>query len=148
MSGEQHAATSLCGVWRLRSAEVRCKGEKVVYPWGSTPDGYLFYTNNGQMAVLLAHAQRTPGASADLWAGSEEELARAARTFIAYAGTYQVCGQTIVHQVEISLYSNWVGSEQIRFIEDITPEKLVLRTPLMSIAHTEGIGYLFWEKQA
>lgn len=33
---------------------------------------------------------------------------------MAYAGTYEIDGNSVVHYVDISLFPNWIGGEQRR----------------------------------
>jgi hypothetical protein len=37
--------------------------------------------------------------------------------FVAYAGRYSFHGDRVVHHVELSLFPNWVGSDQERWVE-------------------------------
>ena len=65
----------------------------------------------------------------DSLGGTLEEKARAASGFMAYCGRYEVHGDHVVHHIEQSLFPNWVGTSQKRFIE-LEGDRLTLpRTP-------------------
>jgi hypothetical protein len=36
---------------------------------------------------------------------------------VAYAGRYSLHGDRVVHHVELSLFPNWVGTDQMRSVE-------------------------------
>ncbi len=37
--------------------------------------------------------------------------------FVAYAGRYSFRGDRVIHHVELSLFPNWVGTDQQRWVE-------------------------------
>ena len=48
-------------------------------------------------------------------------------TALAYCGRYRVDGDCVVHTVEMSMYPNWVGTEQRRAYR-FDGDRIVLRT--------------------
>jgi Lipocalin-like domain len=77
--------------------------------------------------VLIAHGGRTPFANRRL-AATDAETLHAARTFTAYAGTFDVKGHRIVHHVEMNSYPNDVGVDYPR-VARIDGDVLELATP-------------------
>jgi Lipocalin-like domain len=107
----------LVGTWRLVSWVSRDADGQVSHPFGRDPLGYLIYTADGYMSAILTPIDRLPFAAGDILRGTGEEQARAAATCIAYAGRYEVQAGRVVHNVETSLFPNWVGGAQERRFE-------------------------------
>src|SRR5829696_9614579 len=98
----------LLGTWRLLSWENRGAEGDVTHPFGPDAVGYLTYTADGYMFVVLMRAERAVFSAGDLLTGSHRERAAAAASYISYAGTYELRASTVVHHVRASLFPNWV----------------------------------------
>src|ERR687886_532306 len=107
----------LVGTWRLTSWENQDDTGQITFPVGRDPRGYIIYTSDGYVSVQIMTAQRQRFAADDLLQSSTDEKARAAETFIAYGGRYELTSDTVIHHVELSLFPNWVGTRQVRRIE-------------------------------
>ena len=124
---------SLVGTWRLVSWENRDAQGHVSWPAGHAPRGYIMYTADGYVSVQIMPANRPPFAAGDLLGGSSAEKAGAAETYTAYAGRYERRGNTVIHHVEVSLFPNWVGTQQERLLE-ISGDILTLSTaPILPV---------------
>ena len=119
---------NLVGAWRLRRFEATTADEEPTYPLGENATGYLIYTADGHMSATLMRAERMPFGSDDIRAGTAEERVRAYEDFIAYAGRYEVREGAVVHHVELALFPNWIGSEQLRYVE-LDGDTLTITTP-------------------
>lgn len=71
----------------------------------------------------------------------------ASATCIAYAGPYTVQEGKVVHRVEVSLFPNWVGSNQERFYK-FAAERLSLSTAPLLVGGSERRAFLVWERAA
>ncbi|MZE70490.1 lipocalin-like domain-containing protein [Streptomyces sp. SID5789] len=111
-----HLRAALVGTWRLVSYEaVAVDDGEVVHPFGERPLGLLVYTPDGYMSAQIAAPDRPRFDGSRLEAGRPEELAGAARQYLAYAGPFHVRDdRTVVHQVALSLFPNWTGHAQLR----------------------------------
>jgi hypothetical protein len=106
------------------------------------------------MSVQIMKASSSTFGSADLFGGSIEEWAEAAASYLAYAGRYevhadmvlQVLRYTVLHYVEVSLFPNWVGTTQERFLQ-ISGNRLALGTAPMLVAGKEQASHLIWERR-
>lgn len=136
----------LVGAWRLLTYEAHA-GDEVTYPLGLDASGYIMYTPDGYMSVLIMAAGRTNFASDDILGGTAEEKLEAASTFIAYCGRYEFQGDRVIHRIESAFYPNRVGTEQTRFIH-LEGDELLLTTPPMVIHGTSRSGRLRWERAA
>lgn len=106
----------LQGTWRLVdwSASI---GGKPVRPFGGDTTGLITYTEESRMWGTLMRVDRENVDAPTLAAASVEERAVAAAGYLNYAGTYRIEGNSVIHFVEVSLYPNWIGGEQVRRID-------------------------------
>ena len=105
----------------------------VTYPFGEDAEGSLVYTPGGWMAGTLVDPARALMSTDDVIGGSETERAAAFATYVAYCGTYEVEGDVVVQRVQMSLFPNWVGSEQKRYFE-LSDDELLLRAPPVEVS--------------
>jgi hypothetical protein len=56
---------------------------------------------------------------------------------MAYCGRYEVHGDHVVHHIEQSLFPNWVGTSQKRFIE-LEGDRLTLTTDPFDTSRTSA----------
>lgn len=107
---------SLIGTWRLVSWTADVDGHSL-RPFGGETTGLISYTEDGRMWGTLMRSDREQLSAPTLAAATEADRARAAAGYLNYAGTYRVEPGRVVHQVEVSLYPNWIGTEQVREME-------------------------------
>ena len=138
-------AEPLVGTWRLKRWETRGADGRVSCPLGPNALGYLTYTPGGHVSVSMMRAGRAPFADSALLGGTPEERAVAAAGYVAYCGRYEVRdGEAVVHHVELSLFPNWVGSEQVRFAAVVGDELTITTRPLLIGGET--VNRLVWER--
>lgn len=118
----------LVGTWHLVSWVHRLPDGKTFEPLGAGAKGLLVYTKDGYMTAQLMAAGRKLFRSTGLFSGSEAERAAAAGTYLAYCGPYRVEKDRVFHSVEMSLFPNWVGTEQERLFR-LDGDRLTLSTP-------------------
>jgi len=143
--GKVHAYDALVGAWRLVSWENRAADGQVSYPMGPDARGYLLYTGDGRFSVTISRVDRAAFAAGDLLGGTTEEQARAVEGFVAYAGRYSFQGDRVLHHVELSLFPNWVGSDQQRWVE-LAGDRLTLSASPLLLAGTQQVPRLVWER--
>ncbi|HEY2500584.1 MAG TPA: lipocalin-like domain-containing protein [Mycobacterium sp.] len=138
-------AGELVGRWQLTTWTASDEAGAVKMPFGEDPQGCLIYTAGGWMRVQLAAANRAELATATAFGGAEGERADAYSSYVAYCGEYWLEGDVMVHRVRMSLYPNWVGREQRRFVE-LSGDRLVLQTPLIPVSGQSPINRLSWAR--
>ncbi len=143
--GHQHGHR-LLGTWRLVSWENWSATGDVTYPLGPDAIGYITYTADGHVFVVLARAERAAFAAGDLLAGSPEELAAAAASYISYAGTYELQADRVIHRVLASLFPNWVGTDQERLVAWDDRGRLILSTAPTVFGGRQQTARLVWER--
>ena len=94
------SADALIGTWRLKSfvREITGTGERYD-SLGAHPHGYLNYSRDGHMSVITVAAERIKPREA---VASDSERAQLYNSMVAYAGTYTVEGNKVVHHVDIA----------------------------------------------
>jgi hypothetical protein len=109
-------ADDLFGARRLESAvEVFDDGERRD-EFGLSPEGYLCYHPAGIVSATLGDSARPPVPAGDPQSATDSDYGKIARRFIAYAGPFSAdAGNgTVTHHVDVSLFPNWQGHDQVR----------------------------------
>ena len=139
----------LIGAWELISyVEKPLNGSPPNYPMGERPMGIIMYTPDGYMSAQLMRPNPGHFASRDWFKATPEEYQRAASTYFAYAGAFQVEGEKkiVTHFVLVSLFPNWIGQKQQR-VARIEGDLLHLSTasPIQSGGQSAN-AYLEWRR--
>jgi hypothetical protein len=134
----------LIGTWKLISWELKDDAGHVSDPFGPDAVGYLTYTEDGHMSVIITTARRSPSSAPDLLGGSVEEKAAAAETCVAYCGTYRIQGSKVVIHVDASLFPNWTDTEQERVFH-IDGRSLTMSIASSGWSGKQQTARLLWE---
>ena len=127
------------------SCETRADDGSIDYPLGRDAVGKLIYTDDGHMSVSIARSSRRPFAGGDLLGGTGDEKAGAVESYVSYCGRYERRDESVVHQVEMSLFPNWTGRDQERRVR-LDGTRLTLEAPPFTIKGAEQRAYLVWER--
>lgn len=138
---------TLLGTWKLVSCVGHWADGRVTYPYGENPEGMLIYDAEGHFSGQIQGQGRPLFESGNLLKGAPEEIKAAFEGYVAYYGTYLVDEHTssVTHQVQGSLFPNWVGTTQTRLYEfkggrlSLTPPPFVGKRNQLSIT-------LLWER--
>ena len=138
------AAQGIAGVWKLKAYSRRFLDTGEVRN-DMLPHAYIIYTPGGHMMSVTVEESRQPPAGSIL---TDEERIRLFKTIVsAYAGTYTVEGDTVVHEVEMSWNEAWTGTRQVRRFR-IDGDAMTLETTPRT-AGTDSrqfINTLTWER--
>ncbi|MEO1338217.1 MAG: lipocalin-like domain-containing protein [Myxococcota bacterium] len=102
------------GSWALQAWRRYNADGTTSHPFGESPQGLLIYSACGHMAVQMVAAERPNLDTDDALGGTESERAQAYSSCLAYFGRYRVEDQSIVHEIEGSLFPNWTNTAQVR----------------------------------
>lgn len=146
-------SVNLTGTWKLLSwRRIEQDGAKdgsgdssSTYPLGEDATGVLIYAPDGTMAVQMTAAHRPAIRSANALGGDLHERAQAYSTCLAYFGTWEVQGETVIHHIGASLYPNWSGMLQTRPF-DCDGSTLVLRTPPAAGKRGTVVNEMSWSR--
>jgi hypothetical protein len=136
---------NVIGVWRLVSCKHQGPKMKSTYPFGLRPTGRLIYTSTGFVSVFIANRSRSKFKSKGLFEGSPREKCSAMETFVSYFGRYRMSGNKVIHKIEVSLFPNWVRSQQTRTVE-LKANKLILTTEPFLEARQMRVAKLIWKR--
>ena len=122
---------ALIGTWKLKSVVREDAGAGERYDQlGAHPDGYLSYSSDGRMYGIIVAGERI---KPDAAAPSDAERAALHKSMIAYAGTYTVEGNKVVHHIVTAWAPQRNGDDQVRYFE-ITGKNLIIKTaPLKDV---------------
>ena len=124
---KQSLRHQLIGEWELVDYSAYPKDDPAskVYPMGKDAKGIIMYTHTGYMSAQLQVSGQPHFKSDDLNGGSKEELAEAAKNYLAYTGPFYLdeSGEAplLQHQKTNSSFPNWLGNTQRRLVK-ITKE--------------------------
>ena len=135
----------LVGTWKLKSfvRQDLATGDRRP-ALGEHPDGYLGYGLDGRMyAIFVAGGRVVPAGDQP----TDEERVQLHRSMIAYAGTYTIDGDRVVHHIDIAWNNARLGSDQVRFFK-LVGDRLSLTTERNKspIDGSEGFGVLEFER--
>jgi hypothetical protein len=121
---------SLVGTWLVTSYErLTLETKEVSRPFGENPIGYFQYSPGGHVVVFLS-AGEMPKVSPPF--SDADQAAIYSKIFGAYAGTYSIDGNKVTHHIAAAYRPDWVGGDQIRFVE-LSGDNLTIKTePLVS----------------
>ncbi len=143
----------LLGTWKLISVTATLPdGSIKPEVFGANPTGYITYTPEGKMMVIFSKSNRPPLSgnarsplSDAIHSVPAEERAQAFTTFNAYAGTYNISGNTVIHHVEVASMPNRIGQSLIRTFS-VNGNRVTLKTPPSKSDDVPKIFELVWER--
>jgi Lipocalin-like domain len=142
------AVNSLVGTWKLVSASSAMSGGDRDAPYGPNPAGFLTYTEDGRVSVLISYSGRKRLSVLSGGGGSHalmEEQAEAFKTFLAYAGRYTLDGDKVTHHIEVSSIQNYVNKDMTRKVR-FEGRQIILITPPTAVNGRIQIVELIWER--
>jgi len=107
-------ADRILGNWKMVSWQVEdLSSGETRDALGPNPRGYITYTPDGRVMVIVLRVGRPKPAA--LVPTAEEKLALYDSMF-AYAGTYTIDAEKVVHHIDMSWNESWTGTSQMRFL--------------------------------
>jgi hypothetical protein len=135
------------GTWRLVSWQIPGEGGEARYPLGADAKGLLTYAPDGYMFAALMAPGRPRFLGGDPLGGTAEECRTAMHGYHTYCGRYRFDGDAVIHTVEMSLFPNLIGEDQVRYYR-FDSGRLVLSTPPLVRNGLSGVARLIWERVA
>jgi hypothetical protein len=122
------SAASLVGTYKLVAITRKVVDTGAVSDaFGKQPSGYINYTSDGRMLVLIVSDKSDRPVPESGVAPSDEQAAKLFRTLVAYSGTYEFDGHTVKHHIDTSWNQAWTGTTQIRDVQK-DGDKLIYTT--------------------
>ena len=135
----------LTGDWELVEWTASV-GDTVTRPFGGDVIGRLSYTPGGRMWAALARRDRPHLGTTTFAAAAADQRAASSRSFLAYSGRYEVDGDVVVHHVDVSLFPDWIGGEQVRRIEWDGDELVLSSPPETTTGGRSVVNHLRWRR--
>ena len=146
-SGAAQTTNTLVGTWRLISATGKTeRGQIIEEPYGHNPTGFLMYTADGRMMVIITNGGRKPFSISDRISAPANERAEAFATLVAYGGRYTITGDKVIHHLEISAVPNFLNTDNVRTIVKVEGKRLTLRTTPLFKGGQRTVEDLVWER--
>jgi hypothetical protein len=126
-------AQGIVGTWQITSLSLEYQDTKEVAHPINQPTGYLQYSPGGHMVTFVAAGDLPRPATPPIY--TDAERAKIFNQIIgAYAGTYRIEGDKVIHHVLNASYTLWIGTDQIRYFK-IDGKNLAIKTgPITSSA--------------
>src|SRR6266446_4559133 len=135
MTGTASAADSIVGRWKLTDYTMKWMDTgEVTHPRGQDALGYLEYSPNGHMSVIIT-SNKLPRAAGKTY--TDAEAAFIFNNSTAFAGTYKVQGNKYVAHADVSTVPDLLGVDLGRTFE-INGDKLTITTNQTSISTSDG----------
>jgi Lipocalin-like domain len=140
------------GAWTLVAFVSRLDGGPPAPVFQRATEGVIMYSADGYVSVNIMVPGRTRFAAEDYFAASTAELKEAAAGYVAYAGPFRVdeAKQQMIHDIDVSLFPNWVGVAQIRDAR-LDGDTLTLSTDNQPMPTADGRSLTFeliWNRVA
>jgi hypothetical protein len=105
--------SQLVGTWRMLTwrREFADTGKRID-ALGTDPVGFVSYGADGRVHAILVKRDRPPPASLP---PSDTEKVELFDSMLAYAGSYTLHEDHVVHHLDASWNQTWTGTDQIRF---------------------------------
>jgi len=97
------------------------------------------------MIAIISDSLRPPLSSEDDLTVPAAERAAAFSTFGAYAGTFRIEADCVIHHVEVSSLQNWVGTDQVRRMK-LEGDRLTLWPPPSMLEGEQRAFELVWQR--
>ncbi|MHA4871857.1 lipocalin-like domain-containing protein [Duganella sp. PWIR1] len=137
---------NLVGRWDIVSWEQLYDDGRRELPMGEQLEGFIRYLPDGDMVCMISKAGRKPFEQGGQWNAPDAEKARAYDSMLSYSGRYRVDGDTITHQVQASLFPNWIGGEQKRKLVVQDDGTLALQARLEADTPQARTARLVWRR--
>jgi hypothetical protein len=135
----------LVGRWDIVSWQQVYDDGRVQHPMGEDLRGFIRYTDDGDMAVMIVRADRA-NFTGGQWDASNDEKAAAYMSMLSYAGRYEVDGDFVVHHVDFSLFPNWAGGQQRRRVVVRADGTIALEARLEADTPEARTAQLVWRR--
>jgi Lipocalin-like domain len=111
----------IVGTWKfstyVRTDPITGKNTNI---FGEHPRGWLIYTAEGRMMVIVVPESRKP-------LEQDEDRIEHHKQMVAYTGRYTIAGDKVIHHVDVAWNEAWIGSDLVRSYR-INRDTLVITT--------------------
>lgn len=137
----------LAGCWDLVECTFTAADGTVRAPWGATPIGVLLVTPSGELSAHGGRRVRAPFSGGHPTPGEKQQ---AYDDYFSYYGRIVRVDDeagTMVTAVDGATNPDWIGGEQLRYLDIEGDDTIVLRTPLLALAGSDVVGRMAWRRR-
>jgi Lipocalin-like domain len=145
LKGTSADENPLLGTWKLQSMiyEAIASGQRSS-PFGDHPVGYLSYSPDGRIYAIGAAEDRPMRRDR---VPTDAEKLKLYESVFAYAGTYTIDDEKVIHHVDVSWNQSRTGTDLVRFYKLDGNTLTITTAPEQSaVDGEEGKFILVWEK--
>ena len=136
---------TLVGTWNLNSFHLVDSDGNRQAILGENPKGRINYSKGGYFSAhIMGENRPTSGFPLHTLASDEEKIA-GFDSYTGYCGKYHYTEGQVIHHVEIGHYQDWVGSDQVRYVE-WNGDILILSTPKFETPEGDVVFTISWER--
>lgn len=112
---------------------------------GGPQNGYITYSRDGRMLVVIAQGTRERPASVE--AMTDAQRVALFKSVIAYGGTFEFDGEVMKHHIDLSWNEVWTGTTQIRDVRRDGGRLIYTTRPAPSPEDGRmSVSTIVWEK--
>jgi hypothetical protein len=143
--GKPPAGCAVIGTWSLQSyVRERLSDGQRHNQFGDAPVGYIGYSPDGRMYAIFTRNDRVTPRDVVL---TDEEGVQLIGSMVAYAGTFSLGENVVVHHIDTSWNQAWTGSDQIRhFVLDGNTLTITTAPYKSYLDGTLGRSILVWTR--
>ena len=137
----------LAGCWDLVEGTFTAADGSVRMPWGPAPLGVLLVTPSGELSAHGGRRARAPFAGGEATSGEKQH---AYDDYFSYYGRIvhvDDAAGTMVTAVDGATDPDWIGGEQLRYLDIEDDDHIVLRTPPLALAGGDVVGRFAWRRR-
>jgi Lipocalin-like domain len=112
---------TIVGLWRFlsytRTDPITGKNTNI---FGEHPRGWLIYTGEGRMMVIVVPEYRKP-------LEKDEDRITHHKQMVSYTGQYTIDGDKVIHHVDVAWNEAWIGTDLVRSFK-IDGDRLTITT--------------------
>ena len=139
---------ALVGSWSIDQWRLSVDGQWRAPYLGEGATGLLVYSADGWMSAILMAANRPLLGPAGFVPADPDAKRLASDGYVSYAGRYALEGDEIRHQVEFSLYPDWIGTTLRRRVSWANGRLTLTTPPVVSSTGKTIIDELTWKKNS
>jgi len=137
----------LAGCWDLVECTFTAADGTVQAPWGTAPVGVLLVTPSGELSAHLGRRDRAPFAGEYPTPGEKQQAYDDSFSYFARIVRVDDEAGTFVSAVDGSTNPDWIGGEQLRYLDIEGDDSIVLRTPPLALAGSDVVGRMVWRRR-
>jgi hypothetical protein len=137
----------LAGCWDLAECTFTATDGTVRMPWGAAPVGVLLVTSSGDLSAHGGRADRAPFTGEYPTPSEKQQAYDDYFSYFARIVDVDEEAGTILSAVDGATDPGWTGTEQLRYLDILGDDSIVLRTPPLALAGGEVVGRFVWRRR-